>query len=219
MTESALEIFRRAWEYAASHSAELGDALMDHLLLAGVALSISILVCVPLGVITSRSGRRGAVLMGAVNGLRVVPSLAVLFLLVPLLGLSTTAAAVALTVLALPPVLTNTDAAFRALEPALIDSARAVGMTPRQRLLRVEFPLALPVILAGVRTAAVEVIASATLAAFVGSGGLGIYITRGFALYDPAILLVGAAPVALLTLGAEAVLAAAQNYAKREAVG
>lgn len=219
MTDSALEIFRRAWEYAASHSAELGNALMDHLLLAAVALSISILVCVPLGVVTSRTGRRGAVLMGAVNGLRVVPSLAVLFMLVPLLGLSTTAAAVALTVLALPPVLTNTDTAFRALDPAVIDSARGVGMTPWQRLMRVEFPLALPVILAGVRTAAVEVIASATLAAFVGSGGLGIYITRGFALFDPAILLVGAAPVALLTLAAEALLAAAQNYAKREAMG
>lgn len=219
MNESALDIFRRAWEYAASHLPELTGALADHLLLAAVALSISILVCVPLGVFTARAGRRAAAIMGTVNGLRVVPSLAVLFLLVPLLGLSTTAAAVALTVLALPPVLTNTDAAFRSLDPAVIDSARAVGMTRWQRLAQVEFPLALPVILAGIRTAAVEVLSSAALAAFVGSGGLGIYITRGFALFDPAILLVGAVPVALLTLGAEGALAAAQNWARREVVG
>jgi osmoprotectant transport system permease protein len=114
-------------------------------------------------------------------------------------------------VLALPPVLLNTDAAFRNLDPAVLESARSTGMTRRQILLRIEFPLALPVILTGVRTAAVEVIASATLAAFVGSGGLGIYITRGFALYDYPILMVGAVPVALLTLLIEAMLAGLQR--------
>lgn len=206
-----IEIFVKAAQYAASHSAELGQAVGDHLRLVSIAMLISILACVPLGVWTSRSRWASLALMNAINAIRVVPSLAILFLVIPYLGLSTTSAAVALTVLALPPVLINTDAAFRSLDPAVLEAARGMGMTTWQRLLRVEFPLALPVILAGIRTAAVEVISSATLAAFVGSGGLGIYITRGFALFDYAILLVGAVPVALLALLSEAVLASIQR--------
>jgi osmoprotectant transport system permease protein len=117
----------------------------------------------------------------------------------------------ALILLALPPVLINTDAAFRSQDAAVVEAARGMGMSAWQVLYRVEFPLALPVILTGIRTASVEVISSATLAAFVGSGGLGIYITRGFALYDFAILMVGAVPVALLTLLAETSLSILQR--------
>jgi osmoprotectant transport system permease protein len=213
------DLFGRAWGYAASHSAELAEALGDHLLLVAVALLISLAVSVPLGIWTARSRgkpwqRPALAVMNMVNGVRVVPSLAVLFLVVPYLGLSTTSAAVALTLLALPPVLINTDAAFRGVDPAVIEAARGMGMSARQMLWRVEFPLALPVMLTGIRTAAVEVMSSATLAAFVGSGGLGIYITRGFALFDYAILLVGAVPVALLTLAAEGILAALQKAAR-----
>lgn len=216
--DAVVDTFRRAWAYAAGHSAELAGAMADHLLLVGTALLVSLAVSVPLGIWTARSQgkpwqRQALAVMDAVNGVRVVPSLAVLFLLVPYLGLSTGSAAVALTLLALPPVLINTDAAFRGIDPAVTEAARGMGMSARQMLWRVEFPLALPVMLAGVRTAAVEVMSSATLAAFVGSGGLGIYITRGFALFDYAILLVGAAPVALLTLGAEGLLALLQKAA------
>lgn len=197
------ETLARAVQYGASHSAELAAALGEHLGLAGIALGIGVLTCVPLGVLTSRSRWAATWLMGAVNSLRVLPSLAVLFLVIPYLGLSAASAALALTILALPPILINTDAAFRTIDPAVREAAFGMGMTPGQVLTRIEWPLALPVIVAGIRTAAVEVLASATLAAFVGSGGLGIYITRGFALYDQAILLVGAVPVAILTLAAE----------------
>lgn len=209
--QTVLEIFRRAWVYAVSHSQELLGAVGDHLELVAVALLISVLVCVPLGILTARERRVSLPVMTTINAVRVIPSLAVLFLLIPYLGLSTASAAVALTVLALPPVLINTDAAFRGLDPSVREAARGMGMTPLQALLRVEFPLALPVVLTGIRTAAVEVISSATLAAFVGSGGLGIYVTRGFALYDYSILLVGAAPVALLTLAAEGLLGLLQR--------
>jgi osmoprotectant transport system permease protein len=133
---------------------------------------------------------------------------------VPYLGLSTASAAVALIFLALPPVVINTDAAFRSLDPAILEAAQGMGMDAQQSLVRVQFPLALPVILTGIRTAAVEVIASATLAAFVGSGGLGIYVTRGFALYDYAILMVGAIPVALLSLVAEGVFIQLQHWSE-----
>lgn len=208
---SLLNLLRQAWEYAAARPDEFTHAVGDHLLLVAIALGVGVLVCVPLGIWTARSHWASLVVMNTVNGLRVLPSLAVLFLLIPFLGLSTGSAAVALTVLAMPPILINTDAAFRNLDAAVLEAARGMGMTAGQVLWRIEFLLALPVILAGIRTAVVEVISSATLAAFVGSGGLGIYITRGFALYDYAILMVGAVPVALLTLVAERCMALLQR--------
>lgn len=206
-----MELVVNIWAYVLSHRSELGGAIVDHLVLVGISLGVAMLVSLPLGVWTSRSRFASLTLMNLINGMRVVPSLAILFLVVPYLGLNATSAAVALTVLAMPPILINTDAAFRNLDPAILEAARGMGMTKGQVLFRVEVPLALPVILTGIRTAAVEVIASATLAAFVGSGGLGIYITRGFAMYDYAILMVGAIPVALLTLAAESLLNLAQR--------
>ncbi len=210
-------IFYQAFLYALSHAQEFIGAVETHLELVGIALGSAILISIPLGIWTSRSRLASLTIMNTINGIRVIPSLAVLFLVIPYLGLSTGAAAIALALLALPPVLMNTDAAFRTLDPAVLEAARGMGMTQRQSLFRVEFPLALPVILTGVRTATVEVISSATLAAFVGSGGLGIYITRGFALYDFSILMVGAVPVALLTLIAEGILALLQRGLARPA--
>lgn len=206
-----MTLLQEASLYARSHSDELLEALNQHLLLVAVALLISIVVCVPLGVWTSRSRLAALTVINGFNALRVIPSLAVLFLAIPYFGLSFTSAAIALTLLALPPVLINTDAAYRTIEPAVREAARGMGMTTGQILWRVETPLAMPVIVAGIRTAAIEVIASATLAAFIGSGGLGLFIVRGFSLYNIPILLVGAIPVGLLTLTAELVLGGVQR--------
>ena len=151
------------------------------------------------------------ILITSFNALRVVPSIAILFLAIPVFGLSNTSAIIALTILAFPPILINTDAAYRTIEPAIRESATGMGMTSQQSLWRIETPLALPVIVAGVRTATVEVIASATLAAFIGIGGLGLFVVRGFALYEIPILLVGAIPVALLALAADLLLGGLQN--------
>ncbi len=200
-----------ALAYASTHVDELLGALGDHLLLVAVALGISLAICLPLGIWTSRSRLASLTFINLVNGLRVVPSLAVLFLAIPFFGLSFTSAALALILLALPPLLINIDTAFRTISPAVREAARGMGMTPWQSLLRVETPLALPVILAGVRTATTEVIASATLAAFIGAGGLGYFIVLGFSVYSIPILLVGAIPVALLTLIAELSLSRAQR--------
>lgn len=198
-----MHVVTRAYTYAGDHREELIAAVQRHLLLVGIALGIGIALCVPLGVVTSRSRVASITVINAFNALRVIPSLAILFLALPYFGLSLKSAVLALTILALPPILINTDAAFRNIDPAIREAAYGMGMARREVLRRVEFPLAMPVIIAGIRTAAVEVIASATLAAFIGGGGLGIYITRGFSLYDNAILLVGAVPVALLALVAE----------------
>lgn len=212
-----LELLYDAYQYAASHQSELLGALSQHLRLVAVALGISILICVPLGIWTARSRLAAVTVINGFNALRVIPSLAVLFLAIPYFGLSFTSAAIALTLLALPPVLINTDAAYRTIDGAIREAARGMGMTPNQILWRVETPLALPVIITGIRTATTEVIASATLAAFIGSGGLGLYVVRGFAMYNISILLVGAIPVALLTLLAE--LALNQLHQTLEAPG
>lgn len=204
-------LLTEAWLYLQSHTAEFVDALGEHLLLVIISLGISITVSVPLGIWTSRSRTASLTIINIFNALRVVPSIAVLFLAIPVFGLSLTSAVIALTILAFPPILINTDAAYRTIEPAIRESATGMGMTAQQTLWQVETPLALPVIVAGVRTATVEVIASATLAAFIGIGGLGLFVVRGFALYDISILLVGSIPVALLALTADLLLGIVQN--------
>jgi osmoprotectant transport system permease protein len=207
------DVFARALEYALGHRDELLRAFGDHLLLVAIALGAALVVGIPLGIWSAKSRWVSLAAMNVIGGMRVIPSLAILFLVVPYLGLSTGSAAAALILLALPPILINTDAGFRTLDDGVVEAARGMGMSAWQRLARVEFPLAFPIVVAGVRTAAVEVISSATLAAFVGAGGLGIYITRGFALFDYAILMVGAVPVALLALASELLLGRLQHAA------
>jgi len=186
-------------------------AVATHVQLSLAALAIGGLVGLPLGVYVARGLRLGTQALGLMSSLRVIPSLAILFLAVPYLGLGFYPALTALAILACPPILINTDAGVRNVDPAVTEAARGMGMSNRQVFWRVEVPLALPVVVAGIRTAAVDVFASATLAAFIGGGGLGDFIARGFALFNPPIMLVGAIPVALLTLSAEGVLAGVQR--------
>ena len=201
-------------QYFIQHQGEFWLALRQHLTLSFTSLAISVLLFIPLGIWIARRATAAQVVINFFNGLRVLPSLAILFLALPFLGLGFFPSLVALTVLAIPPVLVNTYAGLRGVEPAVVEAAVGMGMTPRQVLWQVELPMAGPVIIAGIRLAAVEVIASATLAAFIGGGGLGDFITRGFALYDSSIMLVGAVPVALLALGVEIVLSAWQRSLK-----
>ncbi|MHB1549813.1 MAG: ABC transporter permease [Vulcanimicrobiaceae bacterium] len=187
--------------------------VQTHVALSAAALSAGSALGVPLGVLAARlRGTRGAIL-GLVNVGRVIPSLAVLTFVVPILGVGFKPALVALALLAIPPIAINTDLGLRGVPPAALDVARGVGMTAMQAFARVEWPLALPVVLTGVRTAAIEVIASATLAAFVGAGGLGEYILRGLQAGEPALLLAGAGSVALLALAAEFTLTLAARRA------
>ena len=206
-----MNIFAKALEYAASNPEKLVEALWQHLLLVVVPFAIGLGLGLPLGLLSSRSRTASTVLINSFNALRVIPSLAILFVTIPYFGLSFTSAAIALTLLVIPPILISTDVAFRSIEPAIREAATGMGMAPRQILQQVEIPLALPVIIAGIKTATVEVIASATLAAFIGAGGLGSFIVLGFSLYDNAILLVGAIPVAMLALIAEVSLSAIQR--------
>lgn len=206
-----MDIFVKALNYATSNLDKLILSLWQHLLLVVVPLTIGLATGLPLGFLSSRSRTASTLLINGFNALRVIPSLAILFIAIPYFGLSFTSAAIALTLLVIPPILISTDVAFRSIDPAIQEAARGMGMSPQQVLQQVEFPLALPVIISGIKTATVEVIASATLAAFIGAGGLGTFIVLGFALYDNAILLVGALPVALLALLAELGLGAVKR--------
>lgn len=206
-----MNLLINAMEYISGHLDQFIAAIIQHLFLVGVPMVIGLGLGFPLGFLSSRSRSISIILINSFNAFRVIPSLAILFVAIPYFGLTFTSAAIALTILVIPPILISTDVAFRRIEPTLQEAARGMGMTPRQVIQQVEIPLALPVIIAGIKTATVEAIASATLAAFIGAGGLGSFIVLGFALYDNAILLVGAIPVAVLALIAEVSLSLLQR--------
>lgn len=208
----------RAYTYLLEHQPDFWDALATHLRLSGSALLIAVLVCVPLGLWAAKKRAVAQPIINAANALRVVPSIAILFLAQPYLGIGFAPSLVALTVLACPPILINTYAGFRSVDRTMVEAAYGMGMAGGQVLRRIEVPLALPVLIAGFRIATVEVIASASLAAFIGGGGLGNFIQRGFAVNQTGIMLVGTIPIALLALLAEALLAGAARAVQAPAV-
>jgi len=172
---------------------------------------LALAVGLPLGILAAEAPRlRGAVVALAGVG-RTLPSLAVLMLLLPWLGVGATPAIVALALLAIPPLVISVDIGIRSVPLATLDAAAGMGMTSVQRFSRVVIPFALPVSFAGLRTAATETIASATLATFIGAGGLGDEIVRGLQTDDPPLLFAAAATVAGLALAADLVLGAAQR--------
>jgi osmoprotectant transport system permease protein len=216
-----MDLLRDSLQYIQDNPARFRDALRTHIELSLYSLVVAILIFVPLGILAARSRRIGPSLIGLIAAARVVPSISVLFLLYPyrkeIGGLlpfwprAFVLALIALILLAGPPLIINTDAGLRSVPPAVLENARGLGMSEFQVLRKVQLPLALPVIIAGVRTAAVEVIASATLAAFVGVGSLGRFITSGLTLLDYSLLFVGAIPIAILALFAEASLAGVER--------
>jgi len=220
-----METMKGSWQYIQDNPDRFLDALSVHVRLSLYAFFAAILISIPIGILASRSRRMGPALVAAVAAVRVIPSIAVLFLLYPYrkeigvffptLDRSFSLALVALTLLAAPSIVINTDAGLRSVDLPILENARGLGMNAIQVFLRVQLPLALPVIVAGFRTAAVEVFASATLAAFVGAGSLGRFITSGLTLLDYRLLLVGAIPVTLLALTVEAVLAGIERLTKQ----
>ncbi len=216
-----MDLLRDSLQYIQDNPERFREALRTHIELSLYSLVVAILLFVPLGILAARSRRIGPSLIGLIAAARVVPSISVLFLLYPyrkeIGGLlpfwprAFVLALIALILLAGPPLIINTDAGLRSVPPAVLENARGLGMSELQVLRKVQLPLALPVIIAGVRTAAVEVIASATLAAFVGVGSLGRFITSGLTLLDYSLLFVGAIPIAILALFAEASLAGVER--------
>ncbi|WP_028559065.1 ABC transporter permease [Paenibacillus pinihumi] len=212
-----MEVLSQAIEYAATNSDRFWEAVRVHVSISLYALLIAVVICVPLGIVCAKKQWLSGPIMGLFNSLRVIPSLAVLVILLPLIGTGFTPALVALTLLACPPVLINTYMGFRSVEPSIIEAASGMGMSGGRIMRKVELPLALPLLLSGVKTAAVEVIASATLAAFIGGGGLGTFIINGLGMYKFSLLLVGAIPVALLAILSEIGFALIERVSTRYA--
>ncbi len=191
------------------HGAEIARLTFEHLWLTGFALLLACAIGVPLGVLLTRYERLARPAILVANVIQTIPSLALFGLLLPVPWLGENAARLAILALtgyALLPILRNTYAGIRSVDPALVDVANAMGMTGGQRLLKVELPLGASVILAGVRTATVTCVGVATIAAAIGAGGLGELIFRGVASVDNRLVLAGAIPAALLALAADGVL-------------
>jgi osmoprotectant transport system permease protein len=188
------------------HGAEIGRLTFEHLWLTGFALLLAVAIGVPVGVLLTRYERAARPVIAVANVIQTIPSLALFGLLLPVPWLGENAARLAILALtgyALLPILRNTYAGIRSVDPALVDVAHAMGMTGGQRLWKVELPLGASVILAGVRTATVTCVGVATIAAAIGAGGLGELIFRGVASVDNGLVLAGAIPAALLALAAD----------------
>jgi osmoprotectant transport system permease protein len=178
-----------------------------HLQLVLVALLAAVLVAVPLGLLLERARVGAEWVVGALGVLQTIPSIALLAFMIPLLGVGFWPALVALWLYALYPIARNTYTGVRSADPDAVEACEAMGATAVQRLLWVRLPLAAPVVVAGIRTAAVITVGAATLAAFIGAGGLGEPIVTGLALADTRLILSGALPAALLALVVDGVLA------------
>jgi len=176
------------------------NQLLVHVELSVAALLIGIAVALPFALATFRSPLWAAVAINTGNIGRAVPSLAILALVFPLLGFGFAPSLVALTLLAIPPILINASTGLRQVNPQVIDAARGMGLSGGQILSSIQLPIAAPVIFAGIRTSAVQVVASATLATFVGGGGLGDLIVLGLQRNDPAVLIGGSLAVAVLSI-------------------
>ena len=192
---------------------EVVRATIEHVLLVVASVGLATLVGVPLGIVLTRRRAWERPVLGAVNVVQTIPSLALFGLLIPLpfFGIGTRTALVALTLYALLPIVRNTVVGVGGIDPALREAALGMGMTDRQLLRHVELPLAASVVLAGIRTATVIGVGLATIAAPIGAGGLGTLVFSGLASLDNRRILAGAVPAALLALAADAALGAVER--------
>ncbi|MBY4129186.1 ABC transporter permease [Rhodococcus fascians] len=187
----------------------IGARLIEHMWYSLLAVLVSAVIAVPIGLLIGHLRRGEAVIVGLVNALRSLPTLGILVFLVLVIGLGLVPPIIALVLLGIPPLLAGTYSGIANVDANVVDAARAMGMTETQVLFRVEIPNALPLILGGLRNTTLQIIATATIAAYVNLGGLGRYIFDGLALYDYGRVLVGAILVAVLTLVIDGLLALA----------
>lgn len=185
--------------------------VIEHLYYSGVAAAVAIAIGLPIGLLVGHTGKGGNLAINVANVGRALPSFGIIILVVILAGIGFLPVLIALVAFAVPPVLTNTYAGIRAVDPEIRDAAEGMGMRGYEVLLKVELPVAAPLIMAGIRTAGVQTVATATLAAYVGLDGLGRYIINGLALQDFIRVFAGAALVAALAVVVELLLAFLQR--------
>lgn len=194
------------WQTIQQNWNDLITALLQHVVLSLIALLAGCLISIPLGIFLTRHQRVASPIITIVSIIQTIPSLALLGFMIPLVGIGTVPALIALTLYALLPILRNTYTGILEVEKAFIEAGNGMGMTKRQVLWMVELPLSRNVIMAGVRTSAVLTIGVATLATFIGAGGLGDIIMRGIDMINTPMILAGAIPAALLAIVFDALL-------------
>lgn len=203
--------------FLVKYAPEILQHTLEHLFLVSIAIGIAILIGIPLGILITRKTYLRQPILGIANILQTIPSLALFGLLIPVPiigGIGAVPAIVALTVYSLLPIIRNTYTGITGVDPAIREAGRGMGMTDRQLLLQVEIPLALGVILAGVRVATVIAIGIATIAAAIGAGGLGVFIFRGISVVNNQLILAGAVPAAAIALLADFAIGWLENKLK-----
>ncbi|MBD2565752.1 ABC transporter permease [Nostoc sp. UIC 10607] len=203
--------------FLVKYAPEILQHTLEHLFLVGIAIGIAILVGIPLGILITRKTYLRQPILGIANIFQTIPSLALFGLLIPVPiigGIGAVPAIVALTVYSLLPIIRNTYTGITGVDPAIREAGRGMGMTDRQLLLQVEIPLAMGVILAGVRVATVIAIGIATIAAAIGAGGLGVFIFRGISVVNNQLILAGAVPAAAIALLADFAIGWMENKLK-----
>lgn len=197
--------------YLATHPMRVVALTAIHVEIVGVALIVALLLAVPIGIFAARRARVEPWLLGTLGAIYTIPSLALLAVLVQLLGLGFAPIFVALVVYAQFMLARNVVAAIHGVDRAQVDAARGLGMSQTQILMRVEFPLALPVMLGGVRIAAIAMIAIATLGGYVGGGGLGVLIFNGLTLHQPQMIVAGSVAASVLAVAVDGLLRLAER--------
>ncbi|PIO82277.1 choline ABC transporter permease [Loigolactobacillus backii] len=172
----------------------------QHIYISGISLGLGVIVAIPLGVILTRYKRISGFVIGLASVLQTIPAMALLAMMIPIFGIGAKPAIVALFIYSLLPILRNTYLGMENVDPTLRDAAKGMGMSNFQSIMRVELPLAAPVIMAGVRLSATYVIAWTALASYIGAGGLGDFIFNGLNLYRSDLILGGSIPVIILAL-------------------
>lgn len=188
------------WQFILDPTNDFAGHTADYIKISAAAIALAIVIGVPLGIAVARRPVLAFVAVNLSGLMRAVPVIAFLAAAIPFLGVGFKPAFVALVVLGIPPILLNTYTGIRGIDPATIDAARGMGMTSWQIITRIQTPLVLPIIAAGVRTSSVQIVATATLAAIIGAGGYGEYIYLGLRQFDTTQLLAGSLPVAVLAL-------------------
>jgi len=206
------------YDFLLNNRGEVVERSIEHIGLVATSMAIALAIGLPLGIALVRRLTLQRWVLGAANVVQTIPSLALFGFLIPVPwigGVGASTAIVALALYALLPILRNTCTGIAGVDPAVIESARGMGMTPRQVLWQVQLPLAAPVMLAGIRVATVISIGVTTIAAAIGAGGLGVFIFRGVAMVNNQVILAGAIPAALLAVLADLSLGAFQRSLAR----
>ncbi|WP_339183925.1 ABC transporter permease/substrate-binding protein [Oceanobacillus sp. FSL W7-1293] len=201
-----------------SRQGDLWQALLEHIQISFLSLFFAVIIAIPLGIFLTRKERIAEGIIGVAAVLQTIPSLALLGLFIPLFGIGRLPAVIALVIYALLPILRNTYTGIKEIDKSLIEASKAMGMNQIKRLQKVELPLAMPVIMAGIRTAMVLIIGTATLAALIGAGGLGDLILLGIDRNNSTLIILGAIPAALLAIAFDFLLRKMENISYKKSL-